>query len=519
MCVKRILFCFISFVEILICCVASTAYSEEAHSVFEDHYSIKNYHIENEKYFISSDNEKISLDYNYYKVDIDCSSYYLANSFENKEGILKICLFINDNITLKVYSSKDSLIQVAELELSENQLRYFDCYDVYDSEVASQLAYIRNQADMQYMSIIMEYRVQKYAFDNRFSFGDYSDESDGIPYAYTDLFLSNYDPYGRSSYDSNNKRKDDDIVKIIPKTCFTAEGSYDQIGNEYGYFITTYLIEQGHLRSLVFVYDIEFSMPNYDQDEFKIKIIPSISFFYNYYDSTYDSYYGFTTDSSSLVLPESGVEHNYALQNVNFSVILENANAKNVFDEGYNPADDNGDFIVQTRYNYVGSEKTFGGKSLIYDLFEVGMGYVPVAGEVYNGLSSIATIASDIYESVTPQFIEKSQLENGIDTFSMDGEKQIDKYGKLIKAASILNKSSNTHPLLYVGQNNWAQATVLMNAMGGLSKHQDTKLYVGIEFDFVADGTYSFMGITNGSINKMCTYTYNKCLGIYNRKK
>lgn len=129
---------------------------------------------------------------------------------------------------------------------------------------------------------------------------------------------------------------DNQIVDIVPKSCFKTNGTYSYGGSKWGYFVNTYSDSTSDKCSSILLYkvdNIHFDEKNPDS----VKIYPVLSYTYKYNHDT-DCVYVYTPNNYCIARPEYATAIEYA-------PILENENNvthKNPWESGYSYDDDNG---------------------------------------------------------------------------------------------------------------------------------------------------------------------------------
>ena len=157
---------------------------------------------------------------------------------------------------------------------------------------------------------------------------------------------------------------DNEIVNIVPKQYFTSFGDYICLGKEYGFYINTgydYTNPYFYV-SDVFVIDIEYATPMCSTGdptgtEGILRINPLFQYRYQTRIKVFDNnreFYDYEEDPFSTIVThhEDLTYSNYYIANPYVATTIENGDALNAYQDGYNPSTDMGAFI--TDYDIVG---------------------------------------------------------------------------------------------------------------------------------------------------------------------
>ncbi|MBE6916690.1 MAG: hypothetical protein E7470_02120 [Ruminococcaceae bacterium] len=278
--------------------------------------------------------------------------------------------------------------------------------------------------------------------------------SDGIINSYVNNYFGEY--YLEDDYTIT----DDPIVNIIPKELCFILGEHIYVGKEYGFFIRVMLdtLVPGDYAAEIFVFDIEHTIPSLPSIQTGIvRVEPLFQFRYRAAET---ANFGGTVDPtlSRVVLPHINYDYaDYYLKDVGIKYTVENPTALNLGDNGYDPYEDDGAFLIQSRvytsYTRIGEASANGWN----DLAQFAVGWIPVVGNI----ASIVSYTCDLYEGIgeglyfdTPiKVILQNQAET--DTYPTNSTDQIAAQGNLLKTMCAQIKTDTDNPILiHVGGGN-----------------------------------------------------------------
>lgn len=248
---------------------------------------------------------------------------------------------------------------------------------------------------------------------------------------------------------------DDPIIRIIPKDLFFIPGEHIYVGKEYGFFLRVvtdaYLPPEYAVDVLVF--DITHAAPGYGANEAgSVKIEPLFQFKYR---ATRGERTDFDPSLSCAVFPHFQYDFvDYFLNDIGIRVTLDNVDELNPGDAGYDPYNDSGAFIIQTRVNISGVSLAEVNNGFAEDTVSFVLGCVPGLSTVLDAASYI----SDLYNGFADgEYLDTREVttcnnEVNIDTLPRNNTDQISQYGQLIKSQSVAIKSSANNPrLIHIG--------------------------------------------------------------------
>ncbi len=332
--------------------------------------------------------------------------------------------------------------------------------------------------------------------------------SDGIINSYSN------DYFGEYYLDDNYTITDDPIVTIVPKSlCFTL-GEHIYIGKEYGFFIRVFVdtINPNDYAADIMVFDIIHTTPNFTTNETGAAKIKPL-FQYRYRAAEPDSFASDVDPSlSRVVIPHLHYDYaEYFLKNVGVKFTLDNPTALNPGDSGYDPLQDNGAFMIQTRVNVSGVGAKKKNNSFVADTVLFTLGFVPIVGPaisvgsyvygLYNGFGN------NNYFYTRAETIENNEL--NISTLKTNSTDQIAAYGNLIKSQSITLDSDNDSPrLIHVGGGYVEIKYVIARKSG--SSYNKIRITTSISVSVVEDNTSLLLGQEIGDI-----VDYGRATGTY----
>ena len=330
-------------------------------------------------------------------------------------------------------------------------------------------------------------------------------------------------------FDSNSRILGSNITKFIPEECFKVTGNYSYVGKEYGFVVNTITDgvtlygEEKHL-SFVVLYFIYLTLPgdtNRDNREIVVKVVPETFGIYKhdiYEDDYYWQYNNFSPSVDELIYYYSDAPY-VAMANIQFGVSLQNANDSNYGDTDYVSEEDNGDFIIQTRYNYSGcsvAEPNDDYSFLIEDA-QIVLSYLPFTKELMNLISMGEDAVKLVGDLCTLLGLPKSSEmytqktgdnEVNIIKYPQSALEQRQKYGNLLKTSIVVpmdqsiisteDDQKEYNPILFKSFEHYAQANILTNYGNNNLPSNETKLTYFIAFDicnqFVVDPIFGTLG-------------------------
>ena len=400
----------------------------------------------------------------------------------------------------------------------------------------------------------------------------------------TDEILDNFDIKYSRILDDTGHIKGNHIVDLIPELCFTNIGEYCYVGKEYGFAVQTIfdgesITGETKHQSFVTIFDIEITLPG-DKDinktEFDITIIPKLFYIFKHDEcSDVNSYYwtshGFSTEATSIIYEYSDAVFG-GLSNIHFMVSVENANELNYGDPEYIAENDNGDFIIQTRYNYFGASRVYNdSRQYGIDVADAILSHIPIIKDVKSIVSDVKNgvdLITDFWDLFGYTGVENSKFHLTSDFYSnneinitpayTDAMTQIDEYGGLAKTCFIYltsqfngdiknnigqstisfvdsfaeNNNDDSkleeyrhdlqdiyNPILFKNEEHYVEGKVVFNHANNNLPSNETKLTYGIYFDVCNQLTHPFFGdaFPGDLVTVMSCMGYNAPLNTYQR--
>lgn len=279
--------------------------------------------------------------------------------------------------------------------------------------------------------------------------------SDGIIHDYVNYYFGNYKT-------TDNDITDDPIINIIPKElCFTL-GKHFYIGKEYGFYISTTIdsINTNDYCVDIFIFDILNDKPNFADEVYEgtLRVTPLFQYRYRAIDRSKrnDLWDGYDPALTKIVYPHLHYDvPNYKLNNVSFKHSVENEININYGETVYQPNEDNGAFIIQTRFNYSGTGLLKYKGNFTRDIISYLFGFVDQTKGTLSYLVNM--IQYDTYEE-----IKESNNEENINTSATNRYYQIESYGQLIKQVWIKQNNEAEKPVVY-GINNYIESKYVVS--------------------------------------------------------
>ena len=342
---------------------------------------------------------------------------------------------------------------------------------------------------------------------------DWYTDDDGIIHDYVDEY------FGECYLEDGSTYTDDPIVYIIPKALFFTPGEHIYVGKEYGFFLRvvddSYSIINYNVDVMVF--DITHTTPGFlPRTDGKARIDPLFQFKYRATNGTYDQ-----IDSSldRVVIPHIAYDYaEYFLKDVGFKFTLENVDALNPGETGYDPYEDDGAFITNMSAEVNGTGLRKWNHKYEQDIASFVIGFIPIAGTVlslysfgedlYNGFSN-----EEYYDDEDYELTDNSVLCNAFETNNTD---QIAAYGGLVKSHSVWIKSSDEKPrLIQVGEG-FAEVKYMVSH-SSYSDNNKIRVITSINVNVVAENDAVIPGLTDIGITDYGSATGTHETGNYRR--
>ena len=288
---------------------------------------------------------------------------------------------------------------------------------------------------------------QNIALANNTSNYDSYTDSDGIIHSYSQFYFGDYHKNGYIT--------DDPIVRIIPKELFFIPGEHLYVGKEYGFFVKTVHTIGGDQYADVFVFDIFHRLPYFTADSTgTVRITPLFQYKYRTIENISGGS-GFDPSLTKVVYPHVNSDAvQYFIGETGFKISLYNPTELYLGDEGYDPNEDEGAFIIQTRVNArgVGAKKKDG--DFLQDTLSFAFGYVPYVSDILSIGEYVASVHNGFGNQGYCYSREEWVMDNeaNITTYQTNSSGQIDEYHQLLKSVSLRRTFHSDSPrLIHVG--------------------------------------------------------------------
>ncbi len=349
---------------------------------------------------------------------------------------------------------------------------------------------------------------------NTIDFDEYTN-SDGIIRSYVDNYFGEY------FLEDGWTITDDPIVEIIPKELFFTLGTHIHVGKQYGFFVRTTedTLDLDDYAVDVMVFDITHFEPAFAVNSpGGARVTPLFQYRYR---ATDESSLDIDPSLSRVVIPHLHYDTaEYFLKGTKFKFTLENPTALNPGDYGYDPYEDNGAFIIQTRANINGvAEEAKKDESLLQDTVEYVFGFHPIAGP------ALATYAyvTGLYEGFVEgayfyhRDSEEANNESLIFTDFTNNTDQIDNYDHLIKSVIVNFEEKPDRNYLVHVNGGYAEGLYVIARKSG-SQYDLRRVITSITVNIVEDNTYiDFWGNKHGETVDHGNTTGTYEIGEYKR--
>jgi len=327
--------------------------------------------------------------------------------------------------------------------------------------------------------------------------------TDGIIRSY----VSSY--FGEYYLEDGVTLTDDPIVNIVPKELCFILGEHIYVGKEYGFFIrvmTDALITSDYAVDIM-VFDIIHTNPSFPSNTAAgSKVEPLFQYKYR---ATYEDYLMDMDPSlSRVVYPHIHYDNaEYFLKDIGFRFTIANPSALNPGDNGYDPYDDEGAFIIQTSVGMSGVGLASKDDRFLEDTVMFAFGFVPILGDIL----SVASYVHDVYYGFgnSGYLYERKAVEEdgmyGTKTYETNNTDQIAMRDNLIKSVSAELTSHDESPRLINVGGGYAQVNYIVARKSG-SSYNKIRVVTSVSVSVVQDDTD---GITEEMIY------YGRATGTY----
>ena len=311
--------------------------------------------------------------------------------------------------------------------------------------------------------------------------------------------------------------KDDYIVRIIPKELWSIVGEHFYIGKQYGFFIK--VIERMgsgfSYEADILVFQILNKAPSFPSNVTgSCKISPLFNWRYDVADKNYNDWYNFDPTLSVVVTPSLNYDQaELFLDDVGIKISLENPDALNFGDKGYQALEDDGAFIIQTRANAKGVGLKKKGGSFLADTASFAFGFIPYVSSALSTYSYVYNVYNGFGNGgyLYTRNTTFSDNEANIDTFETNSTDQINQRGYLIKSKATTIKSDPNSPRL-INVGGYAEVKYVV-ARRNNSNYNKMRVITSASANVLEDNTsrwWLFGWHENGEVNN-----YGRATGTY----
>lgn len=444
---------------------------------------------------------------------------YVEDNLQNPFVLIAVYLPSNDTgfetYTMCIQYGDESLrlLYNIKVNLANEEVEYFERISIDwvlgNDELSSRLkASVRVQSKGKDFESESPSLIQSQA--NRsaqsINYDSYTNE-DGLIHAYATSYFGNYH--------KDDLITDDPIVQIIPKDLFFISGVHIYVGKAYGFFVNTIRTIGGDKYADVMVFDIFNRLPNFPSNTTGFsRITPLFQYRYRTVDD-FPSNSGYDPNLTKVVYPHTHYDAaEYFINKIGFKHTVANPSLLNPGDNGYDAKEDDGAFIIQTRYNArgVGLKKKEG--SFTKDTLQFGFGFVPYVGDILNVGAYVEALHNGFgnrgYFYSRDTWVEDNEA--NIETYETNNTDQIQVHGNLIKSVSSqLIPDENNPRLIHVG-GGYAESKYVV-ARRSNSNYNKMNVVTSVSVNILEDNTYRtwvFGWKESGDI-----YEYGSAIGTY----
>lgn len=288
--------------------------------------------------------------------------------------------------------------------------------------------------------------------------------------------ISNYPNYLNERYRLDVKNfdvknlADEWILRIIPIRLFKEKyEDYFYLGDAYGFYF-----DYDSSSNTYLIYLIKHCYC-YESGNFSRCITPLYYEKYVFNENTeevslvYLDYYEPIVNQNNQIIGQHHYCHyqRYSdyekifLKDINFTGSLYNECHKNIGEDGYDAQTDKGGFFVGNQYYFSGVSIKEGNADFMFELFKIGIGYIPLGNSVVVGdainIITFATELNKFAQDAQQDFretVSNKDMSKYIRLENMYADEQIREYGNLLKNAGTLFSSDNSSNAVLFGINN-----------------------------------------------------------------
>ncbi|MCM1197050.1 MAG: hypothetical protein NC310_08300 [Roseburia sp.] len=488
-----------------------------------------------EEIVVEFEGEKVVIpNFNFYRI-IDANNetrFYQADTITDNPahsafayiGILPPSIELNsENYVMYLQYGVEEILTLNNVKIVLNELEfdYFDSISkplvLSNDDLSQRLKTSRKVS--KYGAYEEEYAKSKQSSPQKTMNSIQSNSYDS--YTNSDGIIHNYvNDYFGKHFTQEGLITDDPIVQIIPKDLCFILGEHFYIGKEYGFFIKVMIDDtvREDYEVDIFVFDIQNIIPSFPSNVTgSTKVVPLFQYKYRAMDrNRRDNWVDHDQSLTRIVIRHYVYDAaEYYMNDICFRHSISNPTLLNLGDDGYDPYEDDGAFIIQNRYNSsgVGLKKKSG--SFLHDTILFACGFNQMTSFVTNIYSYVYNVCYGFGQNGGYLYTHepiKSDNEACIDTKETNNIDQINARGNLIKSVTTTLCSDEGSPkLIHVG-GGYAESKYVVARRSG-SNYNKIHVVTSISANVVEDNTsrYWFFGWhEDGSIEN-----YGRTTGTY----
>ena len=282
-------------------------------------------------------------------------------------------------------------------------------------------------------------------------------------------------------------REDDNITKLIPRALFEEKTEKLYYGTEYGFFISTRIINGDITISTVILFSVD---KTYQMDSvFTFRTSPLMQMEYvritshtdyiylkksssDDFDSEFSNYY-FENGADDVIVPiigrtmvageNSGIidlkyteSERYKASDISFGSKIYNGNSLNVGDDNYGVADDYGYFVIGNEYEYSARKWNMisfqeGLTEIVTAASETALGCIDVVGDVLGVVEGLFKIGGAVHSMINGISYDSTnkKYEYPMLHYFTTREQQKAEYGNLVRSSVIAVNSSSREKIVF----------------------------------------------------------------------
>lgn len=295
---------------------------------------------------------------------------------------------------------------------------------------------------------------------------------------------------------------DEWIFQIVPEELFIEKvEDFLFIGNEYGFYVN-YDRQSQKVFVYLMLHEINDNIDN--KGHFTRKIKPLYYENYNYNIVTKKASLNYVTSqvSGNMYYQKYSDVKNVYLKDVSFTGTLYNENHWNSGESEYDMDNDKGAFFVGNQYKFSGVSTQSDKTSFATELFKVGIGYVPLLGDLGKAIDAVDLLAEFAkFADATVRDYREEITNNG--DYGFDLKDIVPEFGRpLLKTSGAFMKTNNSNDALLFGIHN--ESYIANTFMYNYRNHFDkwnSRLASSITLDIVEEQ----IGISQSSVENIAS--------------